>query len=424
MKPTVALLCLALSIAAAQPAPGRPLDNSERLTLELEGVPIATALKTIAQQNNLNLVISGEVQGTVTIRLDSVDIATALEAILAPNGYNYYIKNDVIVVKPLELNAIGERVSRVVTLKYLAPQTAQKALVPHKSPKGEVVILDKAAENKTGGEKYQANRIMITDLPEVVDQMEALIVQMDQPERLISIEVKIIETKVDTKSKLGFAWPTAINTSLGKSATDESTTDALDNAAGIYNLERGAWTWGTLTVAQLQNTLDILNQNDNSKLISDPHIITVENHEAEIAVETVIPIPTVSRFTEGAATQDILTFVDERVGISLKVTPRINENGRITLEVFPKVEDIIGYAGPTDNRKPITASRSIETTIAVNDGETAVLGGLLKEDVIKAESKVPLLGSIPILGKILFTNKSDEKSTTDLIILITPKIMP
>ena len=88
------------------------------------------------------------------------------------------------------------------------------------------------------------------------------------------------------------------------------------------------------------------------------------------------------------------------------------------------MEDIIGYAGPQDNQKPITASRSIRTRITVDDGETAVLGGLLKEDEIKTVRKVPLLGYIPLLGRLLFTNTSTEKTTTDLLILITPKIMP
>ena len=170
--------------------------------------------------------------------------------------------------------------------------------------------------------------------------------------------------------------------------------------------------------------LSLLESSGNSKLISDPHLTTLENHEAEIKIATVIPIPTVTRFTEGAATQDIQTFYDEEVGISLVVTPRISEDGQITLEVVPTVSDIIGYVGSQDSQKPVTSSRSVNTRITVQDGETAALGGLLKEDTIDKQQKVPFLGSIPLLGKIFFTSRSKEKSSTDLIILITPKIMP
>lgn len=169
--------------------------------------------------------------------------------------------------------------------------------------------------------------------------------------------------------------------------------------------------------------LDFLKQNGKSKLISNPRITATENHESEIKVSTIIPIQTLNRFSEGAVIQDIVSFQDQEVGISLKVTPRINEEGKITLDVFPQIEDIIGFTGPANNQRPITASRSIRTRITVNDGESVALGGLLKEDDIKRVSRVPLLGHIPILGRLLFTNTSTEKSTTDLIILITPRIV-
>lgn len=402
-------------------------ENSESLSLELESVPITTVLQMIAQQNDLNLVISGEVTGHVTLRLNQVDVPTALNAILSPHGYNYYVKNGVIVVKPISTEAPEELASRTVTLKYMEPITAKKALESRLSSKGQIVILDKAVDDRGGSEGYRANRILITDFPTVVADMAALIDEIDQPERLISIEVKIIETKVDARSKLGFSWPTTIEATLG--GNDDSVSSALSSStaggkAGRLDLNRQDWTWGTLSVGQLQVVLDLLNQTGNSKLISDPHITTLENHEAEIKVQTIVPIPTINRFTEGAALQDILTFQDEEVGITLKVTPRITGDGKTTMDVFAKVEDIIGFSGPPDNQKPITTSRSIKTRITVADGETAALGGLLKEDEIVQVHKVPLLGSIPLIGKLLFTSKSKEKTTTDLIILITPRIMP
>ncbi len=401
------------------------LENTPKLSLELESVPIATVLQMIAQQNDLNFVISEEVVGEVTLRLENIDVPTALDAILSPRGYNYYIKNNVIVVKPISVNALDELVSKAITLRYIEPLTAQKALESRCSPKGKIVILDKAVGEKGRDETYQPNRLLITDLPAIVTDMVELIDEIDQPEGMISIEVKIIETKVDTKMKLGFVWPSEIEANLGGGTSSDTASESSSTAQGTgqLDLNTGDWTWGTLSVNQLKVVLDLLNQNGKSKLISDPHITTLENHEAEIKVQTIIPIPTVNRFTEGASVQDILTFQDEEVGISLKVTPRITGDGKITLDVFPKVEDIIGFAGPANNQKPITTSRSVRTRITVTDGETAALGGLLKEDEIQQEQKLPLLGSIPLLGKLLFTNKSKEKTTTDLIILITPRIM-
>ena len=412
---TFTILMLLFTINAVS----SPIDSAKKLTLDLEEVPLPTVLNMIAKQHNLNLVVSGNVTGKISLRLEDVDINVALETILGPMGYNFYIKDDVIVVKPYENFASGELESRSVTLKYITPATVVTALESIKSTKGRVVILEKVTKSQSNN--YEANRVLLVDFPHVVVEMITLIDKIDLPERVISIEAKIIETQIDSKSEIGFSWPTSLSTSLGQSSTESSEEGSA--GSGTYDPNSGSWTWSTMTVGQMGLVLSMLEQNGNSKLLSDPRITTLENHEAIIKIETIIPIATVSRFTEGSATSDIVTFQDQEVGISLTVTPRINEDGRITLIVYPKVEDIIGYTGPIDSQKPITTSRSIQTSITVNDGETAVLGGLLKEDIIDIEYKVPLLGHIPLLGKLLFTTKKEEKTTKDLIILITPHIM-
>lgn len=405
-----------------------PLPDDRRISLELENAPLDQVLTLIARQNGLNIVMSTDVEGDVSVRLENVGIRTALDAVLSSNGYNYFLKGDVIVVKPIDRFAIGELRSEVITLRYLNPETARKALEAQRTERGHIVILDRG-EQSGGNDPFAPNRLLITDYPDVVDGMLALIESMDVAEHLILIEARIIETKVDAASKLGFLWPTSVGTRLSGAESDLTTdgeevtsSDVRRSAAG-YDLESGDWTWGTLSIEELNIVLDALEQDGNSKLISDPRVTTLENHEAEISIVTIIPIQTINRFTEGASTSDIVTFQDEEVGISLRVTPRLNGNGRITLDVFPKVEDIIGYVGTSDNRKPITSSRSVRTRISVDDGETLVLGGLLKEDEIENQTRVPLLGHIPLLGKLLFTNTSIDKSTSDLIIMITPHIL-
>ena len=168
--------------------------------------------------------------------------------------------------------------------------------------------------------------------------------------------------------------------------------------------------------------LDFLDQAGHSKLLSDPRITTLDNHEAEIKVTTIVPIQTINRFSEGGSVQDIVTFQDEEVGITLKVTPHVIGDGEMILDVNPTVAEIIGYSGSIDNQKPITSERSVRTRIKVNDGETAVLGGLLKENKIETEQRLFFLGSLPILGN-LFRHKNAEVKTTDLLILISPKIV-
>jgi len=416
-----------LFVAWAVPLSAQVDLTDRKLSLELESVPLVAVLNMIAQQNNLNLIISGEVEGEVSLKLDNIDVATALDAILMANDYTYFFRGDVIVVKPVATTRTEELETRTITLKYLDPSTAHKAVSTRLSEKGQVIVLDKQVAGAGPSEGYAANRILITDYPGIIDDLVDLVVELDIPERSILIEARIIETKIDNQLRLGFNWPSAVSTKLGDLEGSTTNTGSVasisDNYAGVYDIESGRWMWGKLSVAELSAVLDLLDQQGNSRLLSDPRITTIENHQAQFEFQTVIPIQTINRFTEGSATSDIVTFEDEKVGISLIVTPRINEGNTITLDVEPTVEDIIGFTGPPDNQKPITASRSIKTRITVKDGETVALGGLLKEDEIITIKKLPILGSIPLLGSLLFSHKSVEKTTTDLVIMITPHIL-
>ncbi|MEK7774614.1 MAG: secretin and TonB N-terminal domain-containing protein [Candidatus Zixiibacteriota bacterium] len=421
----VILATAALSIGP--PVKAGILDDSKKISLELSDAPIATVVSMIARQQKLNLSLAGTISGRISVRLEDVPVRAALDAILIPNGYTYYVRDNILVVRAMSSDAesVGDLASQTVTLKYVDPKAAQKALESRKSSRGQIIVLE-ALQNttsvKTGGastSNFTPNRMVITDYPSVLTDLLKMVAEMDMPERMVSIAVKIIESSVDNHSKLGFLWPTQAGATLG-SAGDSSTSGS---GSGVYNPTTGSWNWSTLTVDQTRIVLDMLDQDGKAKLISDPHLTTVENHEAEIKIATVYPIPTINRFSESGSTTDLLTFQDQEVGISLKVTPRINDNGMITLDVFPKVEDIIGYVGTDQNQKPITSERSVRTRICVANGQTAALGGLLKDNDIRSSTKVPFFGSIPIFGKLLFTNSTTRKETSDLIILITPKIV-
>lgn len=420
------VFCSLMLIAAAfGNSSANGLFSGEKLSLQIESAPLRTVLDMIAEQHHLNMVVSGDINQRVTLRLENVDVAAALDALLSSNQLNYYINNDVIVIKPVAMDAAGELSSRLVVLRYIDPITAQKALEAHKSAKGHVVILDKVGAHDTESTKnFKPNRILISDFPSIVTNQLRLVEEIDKPERLIQISVKIIESQLDSASKLGFVWPSSIRASLGSSSdSGSSTSTGLTSSAAQYNPNNGNWTWGTLNVEQMTLLLNFLQTNNTTKLISDPYITVTENFEAEIKSQTIIPIQTINRFTEGAATSDIVTFEDEEVGISLTVTPRINEEGRITLDVMPKVENIVGFSGPPGNQKPIKSSRSIKTRVTVNNGETLALGGLLSEEEVKSKQRVPILGSIPIIGSLLFTHHDTSRKKADLIILITPTIV-
>ncbi len=411
------IIILIPSLAAAK------VDFNKKVSLQFDGVSISTILGMVASKYKLNIVQSGQLDKEVTVKLDDVTLGDALKAILHSSGYNYYNAGDIIIVKSLEMNAIGELVTETVTLNYLSPASAVTAAQERLSSKGSIKVLEdtQAAGSRTG---RKPSRVVITDLPEVVPIVVQLVKSLDFREPQVAIEVRMVEVNVTSVDRVGFSWPTQFSarvhgaSEITESTQDESGTEAL----GYFQLPDGAWQWGRLSVEETRVMLEFLNQDGNSKLISDPRITTLNNHEAEIKVTTIVPIQTINRFSEGGAVQDIVTFQDEEVGITLKVIPHICEDSTIILEVQPTVAEIIGYSGPAESQKPITSERAINTRIMVKNGQTAVLGGLLKENNIETESKVFILGSIPILGHF-FRHKTTQKSTTDLVIMITPNIL-
>ncbi|MCK5126521.1 MAG: hypothetical protein KAR42_09715 [candidate division Zixibacteria bacterium] len=418
---TVLWILLSGSLAAA------PINTGSLVSMTFDDTPIGTVLKMIAAQNNLNLVVSSDVTGDISITLTDVVLGAALDAILLPNGYNYYINEDIIIVKTQDKWVAGEVVPETYLLKYITAADAAAAIQPLLSDKGKSVSV--GAEQGSGTQSQRiSNELVVFDYPPIHDMIYSLIEKIDRKRRQITIEAKIIETNLSKEEKLGINWPKSVSASLGgvetpgTSGSEESSSGGEGNNIGVMPLEDGNWQLGYLSVGQLDIVLDFLSQRDNAKLLSNPRVTTLENEKAVIDIQTIIPIQTINRFSEGAVVQDIVTFQDEEVGISLEVTPRINDDSTITLTVNPIVEEIIGYSGPTDNQKPITSKRSLFTTVIVKNNETLVLGGLLKEVQIEKETSLFLLGSIPILGK-LFTHKTTEVQTKDLLIMITPKII-
>ena len=421
-------------------------DMEQHVSLSLESMKLGDALNMLANQFSLNMVVSDANDVVVSLFLSDVTLKNALEALLFPNGFNYYIRGGIIVVTADSDPGVGSMSTLYYRLKFIPASMAQNAVTPLLSATGtaSVILTDSSGSTSGDGQSpsVSPNALMIHDFPEVIAESEKLLKQVDLPERMVMIEVKMVETKIDTKDIIGINWPTSITsrlsdqgssslasstgsgtgTSTGSSSTGSTGAGLLQKSAVSKDLSNGGWSWGTLSIDELITTLDFLQSSGKSKLLSHPKLATLENHKAEFKVATIVPVQTINRFSEGTSSSDIVTFQDIEVGITLQVTPRINEDGVITMNVFPRVEEIIGFSGTQDQQKPITTERSVQTMVTCKEGETIVIGGLIRENDISTEDKVFLLGDIPILGG-LFKHKTKSKENTDLLILITPHIM-
>lgn len=408
------------AVATAKPAP-------QTVDLDFTQTDVQTILSALAATVGFNLVVGSGVEGDIDVHLSGVDWETALNTLVSAHGFQYFWNDDVLVVMASDADSREGLVHRVVRLKYADPVTIQNALAGVMSKRGKIELVGAPAD-QTGPEKtLPRSTIIVTEVPHHLDDVLALIEALDTALPQFEIGVKFVETDVDAEQGVGFNWPTRIGATVSNRAENNtsngSTTTTQNNAAAEYPIPDGKiWKLGTLSIDELNGFIEFMQQNGTGRILSDPSVSVLENEKATMKVVTTIPIQTLNRFTEGAIIQDIVDFQDLDVGISLTVVPRLNESGKITLDVEPVVEEITGFTGPADNQRPITAKRSVKTSVRVGDGQTLVIGGLVKETEFTTKSSVFFLGKIPILGA-LFTHNSVQKQKTDLLIFITPRLL-
>jgi len=390
--------------------------ESVKVSLTTERGDIQGVLQLLTMQNDLNLSISETVTGSITIALNDVPLTAALDVVTSAAGADWYLVGTIVVVKPTSVVHLQAMVSELIYLNYLTAEEAKKIVEP-------VMLtgsLIEALSSDVSGEGGWDEMLRVTALPSGLDQVRQLLSELDRVRPMVEIEAKIIDINSSDQQTLGIDWPTSVGGSLG-GVVDPTASEGETPGLGIYPLSGPKWIWGKLTVQEVSLLLDMLDQNGNSRLLSNPRVTTISNREAHIDVTTTVPIQTLNRFSEGGSVQDIVTFEDLDVGIVLEVTPRVTSDSTVILDISSVVEEITSWVGPNADR-PVTSKREVKTSVIVRNGESLAIGGLMKEAEHKTVKKLPLLGSIPILG-YLFTHHKTEIEKRDLLIIITPTIV-
>jgi type IV pilus assembly protein PilQ len=393
--------------------------NQKVASMEFRDTNIKDVLRLLARQHSLNIVVSSEVSGRISVSLTNVEVRDVLRTVLESQGCHFLIKNDLILVKSFERETFGETSSEVFHLDYLDAVELRETLLPILTVKGEMKVLDLVKTEKA--EQRRSDVLVVKDLPENLTHIRSVIGELDIPQKQLIIEARLIETILGENEKFGFDWPKSVNVKM--TGADPLNPGSIDLESGLaaysgFPVRTNGVQLGILTVEELHFTLNMLAQDENATLISNPKVATLNNKKAMIRIGTNIPIPEVSRGVGG----DLITYKDKRVDVILEVIPRIQPGNKINLIVHPIIEEIIGYTGPGDYPQPITSIREVQTTVSVAPGETVVLGGMVKDNKTVIENKVWLLGDIPLLGE-LFTSRTEEVKKTDLLIFITPKIL-
>ncbi len=401
------------------------LQSRERISLDVKAAEIANVLRLLSKQTNLNIVASRDVTGPVTVSLSNVTIKEALDMIVKANGFDYSVQGEVIVVKPREKFELLELETKVFRLKYVDASNLQTTLSQMLSEKAKLQVFNQdfhppqgLEPGQTAAKKNRSSILVVTDMPANLRQIEAMVAALDVPTPQIMIEAKLIEIAPQDEQKLGIDWSKTINASIFKEVLLPSGKPFQYTAE--VPLTGGAVNFGTLNFGEYNAVLDFLQSHTNSKLVSNPRILAMDNQEAIISVGTNVPIPQINRGVGGQG--DVVTFEYRDVNISLRVTPHVAEDQTITLFVNPVIEEITGQVVAGENSAPITSKREVETVVNLKSNDTMVIGGLIKEGVTDKTNKVWLLGDVPLIGN-LFRHKTKTVRQTDLLIFITPRLM-
>ena len=431
------------------------------VTLEFDATDIRDVFKLLAAKAKINIIYGSDVAGLqpVTLHLNDVPFNEAVQTILSMSG--------------LVTTQVGDSILRVLTPAQMAKErntaTTITKIIPLNYTKASDILSAintvRTAEGRTGSATADSktNSLVLTESPDGMATEERLVAQLDVRPKQVLIEAKLIEVTLSNSLNTGIQWnyfgldqgrafgkngTTAIGTPVGQAGANGPTTGSNMNGNAATQMLTGtnpntlfptgaagpgtgvglpaANIFGALTLGRITNnyilnmTLTAAATQGKVKVLSDPKVATLNNQPANINVTTQYPYVTSSiASTAGGAVTSQVTYVS--VGIQLTVTPTINADGRITLNINPQVSQPSATA-PTVGGAPGIDQRAAQTTILVKDGETIVIGGLISDHMENTVNKIPLLGDIPVLGW-LFRSKSVTRTRSELLIFVTPKIL-
>ncbi|MCK9995805.1 MAG: type IV pilus secretin PilQ [Candidatus Krumholzibacteria bacterium] len=387
------------------------------ISLDVQEAEIGTVLRSLAGFSGTNIVASPRVQGKVTVKLEDVPWEEALAVILKAHSFGYVEEQGIYRIdtseelrkEELDIQRARKQVEDLailnlgmVNLHYANAEETKDALEEMLTERGNIDV------------DVRTNSLIINDVQERVALIMDMATDLDTKTPQVEINARLIDLDSKATRELGVSWGVANPQSGGVDAiTGElnfnklGITNPIQNPAGAMQVGV-VQDWGSV-MAKVE-ALEVANK---AHLISNPIITTTDNREAKILVGQKIPL-IVSDEAGNAITQ--LTTV----GIMLMVTPHINKDNQITLDVHNEVSDLSAQA--TVQGGVIINTSESDTRVLVENGETAIIAGLIRSIDGKLESGIPLLMDIPLLGG-LFKHTTNTKVSRELVIFVTPTIV-
>ncbi|MFQ1626367.1 type IV pilus secretin PilQ [Lysobacter zhanggongensis] len=429
---------------------GRPV------TFNFQDVPVRTVLQLIAEESGLNIVASDTVTGNVTLRLVNVPWDQALDIVLQAKGLDKRRSGNVVWIAPqseiaqyeqdkedarIALSNRVELVTEYIQINYHNAAQIYKALTEAKgvggsggggqggqgsnvdtgflSPRGRLV-----ADERT-------NTLMISDTPKKVAEMKELIRVIDRPVDQVVIEARVVVATESFMRELGARFGltgTKDNVAFGGNLESNrlnlndttQITRGLMTDLAVTN-PAGAVALSILNAGYLLDVeLSAMQTQGRGEVISNPRIVTSNQREAVIRQGQEVGYVTIQPAQAGGVATPSVQF--KEVLLEMRVTPTITNDGRVFLNLNVKKDEIEGFIDTSIGDVPQISTRSVNTAVLVEDGQTVVVGGVYEFRERDDVSKVPFLGDIPFLGN-LFKKKGRSKEKAELLIFVTPKVL-
>lgn len=277
------------------------------------------------------------------------------------------------------------------------------------------------------------NALVLLAEPDVVATLEDIVRQLDVPRAQVMVEAAIVEISGDITDALGVQWAVDGRGKSGGLGGVNFAGTGLSVGTVLQILQDGDIPDGTtlpdgaiigVGSDRFGALITALSANSKSNLLSTPSLLTLDNQKAEILVGQNVPFQTGSYTTDAAGSSNPFTTIERKdIGVTLKVTPHINEGATLRLEIEQEISSIAPSTGLNAQAVDlVTNKRSIKSTILADDGQVIVLGGLIQDDVTQATSKVPLLGDIPLIGG-LFRSTRDSHIKRNLMVFLRPTVV-
>lgn len=425
--------------------------SGQKLSLNFQNIEVRALLQVIADFTELNIVTSDTVGGSLTLRLKDVPWDQALDIIMQSKNLAKRKNGNVVIVAPADELAAKEKQkleaeaqisdlepmrTETFTLSYSKADDVRKLL----SDGGQKILSKRGAATPDA----RTNTLFVQDTPNKLEEVRRLITQLDVPVRQVMIEARIVIADDKFLRELGARFgnqsgATSGNIGIGNSGSLFTTAAPTSNnvlSQGSSAISRGAIPSGTqleqlnvnlpvagaagklaLSFLNLGNgnlvnvELQALEADNRGKVVSNPRVVTADKRKSKIFSGTEIPYLTSS--PSGGTTVQFKSAV-----LSLDVTPQITPDDKVMMELEIKKDSV----GLVISGVPSIDTNGINTQILVDNGDTAVLGGIFEQTTRTDITKVPWLGDIPLLGN-LFKNTRKIEDRKELLIFITPKIV-